>query len=180
MGEDVDTTKKGTIPVVSSAVQARTRRMAGAAGYRSGSHIVAVCVVRHLSRTDLPCPRAGTASRYGRTPLLTTMTLRQKVAQMVWPFMLGDYTSTDSPCVEQLERLAPSSRSADSACRSAPRSTSRRRPTRCSVLRAFRCCSARTSRQAQVSSSRWLLRAQRDRSRRRDRVSTANGARSSG
>jgi beta-N-acetylhexosaminidase len=34
------------------------------------------------------------------------MTLRQKVAQMVWPFMLGDYTSTDSPTWRQLEQLA--------------------------------------------------------------------------
>jgi beta-N-acetylhexosaminidase len=34
------------------------------------------------------------------------MTLRQKVAQMVWPFMLGDYVSTDSPSWRQLEHLA--------------------------------------------------------------------------
>jgi len=38
--------------------------------------------------------------------VLATMTLRQKVAQMVWPFMLGDYVSTDSPAWRQLERLA--------------------------------------------------------------------------
>ena len=33
------------------------------------------------------------------------MTLRQKVAQMVWPFMLGDYVSTDAPGWTQLEDL---------------------------------------------------------------------------
>jgi beta-N-acetylhexosaminidase len=33
------------------------------------------------------------------------MTLRQKVAQMVWPFMLGDYAATDAPAWTQLERL---------------------------------------------------------------------------
>jgi beta-N-acetylhexosaminidase len=38
--------------------------------------------------------------------VLATMTLRQKAAQMVWPFMLGDYTSVDSPAWRQLERLA--------------------------------------------------------------------------
>lgn len=38
--------------------------------------------------------------------VLASMTLRQKVAQMVWPFMLGDYTSTDSPAWRQLEQLA--------------------------------------------------------------------------
>ena len=37
--------------------------------------------------------------------VLGTMTLRQKVAQMVWPFMLGDYAATDSPSWTQLERL---------------------------------------------------------------------------
>ena len=37
--------------------------------------------------------------------VLRTMTLRQKVAQMVWPFMLGDYAATDSPSWTQLERL---------------------------------------------------------------------------
>jgi len=34
------------------------------------------------------------------------MTLRQKAAQMVWPFMLGDYTATNSPAWRQLEQLA--------------------------------------------------------------------------
>jgi beta-N-acetylhexosaminidase len=33
------------------------------------------------------------------------MTLRQKVAQMVWPFMLGDYAATNAPSWAQLERL---------------------------------------------------------------------------
>jgi len=33
------------------------------------------------------------------------MTLRQKVAQMVWPFMLGDYAATNAPSWTQLERL---------------------------------------------------------------------------
>ena len=37
--------------------------------------------------------------------VLRTMTLRQKVAQMVWPFMLGDYAATDSPSWTQLERF---------------------------------------------------------------------------
>ena len=37
--------------------------------------------------------------------VLTTMSLRQKVAQMVWPFMLGDYAATDAPSWSQLERL---------------------------------------------------------------------------
>jgi beta-N-acetylhexosaminidase len=34
------------------------------------------------------------------------MSLRQKVAQMVWPFMLGDYAPTTAPAWRELERLA--------------------------------------------------------------------------
>ena len=37
--------------------------------------------------------------------VLRSLTLRQKVAQMVWPFMLGDYAATDAPSWTQLERL---------------------------------------------------------------------------
>lgn len=37
--------------------------------------------------------------------VLRTMTLREKVAQMVWPFMLGDYAATNAPSWTQLERL---------------------------------------------------------------------------
>ena len=37
--------------------------------------------------------------------VLATMSLRDKVAQMVWPFMLGDYAPTDAPAWRQLERL---------------------------------------------------------------------------
>ena len=37
--------------------------------------------------------------------VLRSLTLRQKVAQMVWPFMLGDYAATDAPSWAQLERL---------------------------------------------------------------------------
>ena len=57
--------------------------------------------------TPAPVTAAGAVSRASWTDsVLASMTLRQKVAQMVWPFMLGDYTSTDSPAWRQLERLA--------------------------------------------------------------------------
>ena len=42
--------------------------------------------------------------------VLASMTLREKVAQMVWPFMLGDYTPTTTPAWRQLERLATEER----------------------------------------------------------------------
>lgn len=37
--------------------------------------------------------------------MLASMTLRQKVAQMVWPFTLGDYVATDAPGWRRLEQF---------------------------------------------------------------------------
>jgi beta-N-acetylhexosaminidase len=56
-----------------------------------------------------PTPSTATAAGPNRASwadsVLRSMTLRQKVAQMVWPFMLGDYAATDAPSWTQLERL---------------------------------------------------------------------------
>lgn len=52
-----------------------------------------------------PISRTATPSSWTDS-ILATMTLRQKVAQMVWPFMLGDYAPTNSPTWRELERLA--------------------------------------------------------------------------
>ena len=48
--------------------------------------------------------RATTGSAWSDS-VIATLTLRQKVAQMVWPFMLGDYAPTDAPAWRELERL---------------------------------------------------------------------------
>jgi beta-N-acetylhexosaminidase len=66
---------------------------------------VAACVSsgRRASETATPGVRGARSS--WADSVLSTMTLRQKVAQMVWPFMLGDYTPTDAPAWRQLERL---------------------------------------------------------------------------
>jgi beta-N-acetylhexosaminidase len=37
--------------------------------------------------------------------VLTTLSLRDKAAQMVWPWLLGDYTATDDPAFRRIERL---------------------------------------------------------------------------
>ena len=42
--------------------------------------------------------------------VVATMTLREKVAQMVWPFMLGDYTPTTTTAWRQLERFVTEER----------------------------------------------------------------------
>src|SRR5688572_2786616 len=68
----------------------------------------AACASSGTSTTGTARPSgAEAANRASWTDsVLASMTLRQKVAQMVWPFMLGDYTSTDSPTWRQLEQLA--------------------------------------------------------------------------
>ena len=37
--------------------------------------------------------------------VLTTLSLRDKVAQMVWPWVLGDYTASDDAAFRRIERL---------------------------------------------------------------------------
>lgn len=37
--------------------------------------------------------------------VLATLSLRDKVAQMVWPWMLADYTSADDPAYQRIEKL---------------------------------------------------------------------------
>ena len=54
--------------------------------------------------TGSPTPQSGASSAWADS-ILAGMTLRQKVAQMVWPFMLGDYTPTTTAAWRQLERL---------------------------------------------------------------------------
>ena len=54
------------------------------------------------SRTALPGP-AGDAA--WADSVLTTLSLRDKVAQMVWPWVLGDYTASDDPTYQRVERL---------------------------------------------------------------------------
>ena len=57
-------------------------------------------------------PTAATAGatgvRRGETwadSVLATLTLRDKAAQMVWPWVLGDYTAADDPAYQRVERL---------------------------------------------------------------------------
>ena len=70
--------------------------------------VVAVVAGACASR-GRPAPDVGAAGASNLASwtdsVLRSMTLRQKVAQMVWPFMLGDYAATNAPSWTQLERL---------------------------------------------------------------------------
>jgi beta-N-acetylhexosaminidase len=57
----------------------------------------------------------GNVARYAARPatsdtawadsVVSTLSLRDKAAQMVWPWLLGDYTATDDPAFRRIERL---------------------------------------------------------------------------
>ena len=72
--------------------------------------VVCAMVVASLSGcassgTTATSAQSHTSASSWTDSVLATMTLRQKAAQMVWPFMLGDYAPTDAPAWRQLERL---------------------------------------------------------------------------
>lgn len=50
-------------------------------------------------------PRDTLAERRWADSVLTTLTMRQKAAQMVWVWTLGDYTATDAPALLSVERM---------------------------------------------------------------------------
>ena len=59
------------------------------------------------------CATAATPNSFTRTAIgatwadsvLATLSLRDKAAQMVWPWVLGDYTAADDPAYRRVERL---------------------------------------------------------------------------
>ena len=50
-------------------------------------------------------PRSSLSDNAWADSVLATMSLRDKAAQMVWPWILGDYTATDNPAWTRTERL---------------------------------------------------------------------------
>ena len=85
----------------------RTLRSVQGAAVIIGMNAAAALVMAACASSGASATTARTASAAAWTDsVLATMTLRQKVAQMVWPFMLGDYTSTNSAAWRQLEQLA--------------------------------------------------------------------------
>lgn len=61
-----------------------------------GAMMAAACTTtaKQVQRASLPQPASGPG---WVDSVLSTLTLREKAAQMVWPTVLGDYTSGDSP-----------------------------------------------------------------------------------
>ena len=91
----------------------------------------------------MPPDRSRGAEQHWVDSTLASLSLRERVGQMVMVWMLGDYTNNgDSSYAEvhSLGRAGPHRRRV--ACRSAPRSKSRRSSTTCSAARACRSSSS--------------------------------------
>ncbi|MFL5619726.1 MAG: glycoside hydrolase family 3 N-terminal domain-containing protein [Gemmatimonadaceae bacterium] len=69
----------------------------------------ACATASHTAPATTPAGAASTTAPRGRTTwadsVLATLSLRDKAAQMVWPWVLGDYTAADDPTYQRVERL---------------------------------------------------------------------------
>ena len=88
---------------------ARAGRVARHAARLVACGAVVTLVAGACASSGRPTADVGAAAASNRASwtdsVLRSMTLRQKVAQMVWPFMLGDYAATNAPSWTQLEHL---------------------------------------------------------------------------
>ncbi len=88
---------------------ARAVRVARHAGRFLACGAIATLAADACASPGRPTPGTGVEATPSRgswaDSVLGSLTLRQKVAQMVWPFMLGDYAATNAPSWTQLERL---------------------------------------------------------------------------
>ena len=53
----------------------------------------------------MPVVRDAAADARWADSVLHTLSLRDKAAQMVWPWILGDYTAQDDPAYRRVERM---------------------------------------------------------------------------
>jgi beta-N-acetylhexosaminidase len=67
--------------------------------------VVALSVVACATGQATTSPRGSTSDAAWADSVLTTLSLRDKAAQMVWPWILGDYTAVDNAAWTRVERL---------------------------------------------------------------------------
>ena len=82
-------------------------RAARAIGFAATLGSVAACGATVGAATTTPMNRSAPAasSVAWADSVLATLSLRDKAAQMVWPWVLGDYTATDDPAYERVVGL---------------------------------------------------------------------------
>jgi beta-N-acetylhexosaminidase len=78
--------------------------IAAGACSRIGTSVGAPTGVSPVATSTTPPPDTAADGRWADS-VLSTLTLRQKAAQMVWVWTLGDYTANDAPSFASIERL---------------------------------------------------------------------------
>ena len=88
-----------------TALRSRSRR-AIAAGVASlaALAVLGACASARGSMAT-PSPVGSASDQAWADSVLATLSLRDKAAQMVWPWVLGDYTATDDPAFERIANL---------------------------------------------------------------------------
>ena len=73
---------------------------------RTSSLLAATAVVlASCASTQAAIGRSTLSDAAWAVSVLATMPLRDKAAQMIWPWILGDYTATDNPAWTRVERM---------------------------------------------------------------------------
>ena len=87
-----------------TALRSRSRRVltAGVASLVALGMLGACATARGNASTS---PVGSSSDQAWADSVLATLSLRDKAAQMVWPWVLGDYTATDDPAFERVAGL---------------------------------------------------------------------------
>jgi beta-N-acetylhexosaminidase len=69
--------------------------------------LTACSTATRATRSNDPTSATAAGTRHGdwADSVLATLSLRDKAAQLVWPWVLGDYTAADDPTYRRVERL---------------------------------------------------------------------------
>ena len=86
------------------AAACSTLFLAGCASSRSSAVVPAVASAVASARSPAIAPDPAADARWADS-VLATLSLRQKAAQMVWVWTLGDFTAVDAPSFTNIERL---------------------------------------------------------------------------
>jgi beta-N-acetylhexosaminidase len=77
----------------------------GSSLHRFSSLAAAAVVLASCASTQTAPGRSTLSDNAWADSVLATMPLRDKAAQMVWPWILGDYTAVDNPAWTRVERM---------------------------------------------------------------------------
>ena len=89
--------------VIAPHSRARRAFTAAVASFLALGSLSACATAR--GNASMPSAVGSAADQAWADSVLATLSLRDKAAQMVWPWVLGDYTATDDPAFERIAGL---------------------------------------------------------------------------